>query len=375
MSRKIALIIVLVLAASTVVNQLPQVRSQNYTETEKAYAFLTDVIQLDLTQYQPVVRYAGPMTMSPLGQNSLPTTEVKIQLEPDLQVSSVVTSAGFHCIIWFSNGTPYYLSMSGANMVMHYTQTQPSTALDISKEMLQRYQTYLARYCGVDGSYLQPMITMLNGVAEPVSTVQVLGYVQMTIDYEQRVFLTNATKTNIKYEYVNNGITADRKHISLDFPNGTISHFMDTWNLLTIGTWDMISKEEAINMAFSAAHDFTLKLVNSSGQIYEIKPELSNSASAALSMLPRNSTELYPFWSIEIPFAKSYGNVVGIQVGIWGDTKEIDSCHEYGYLGSPLPDGSPEATPAVPELSWLIIVPLLVAVSSFAVVKLFRKRK
>ena len=363
---------------------MPKAYSLTYTDTDKAIAFLTDVIQLDLTQYQPVVKHVGPINTSYLVNMSLikPSSmepsydvQVNIQLEPDVHLSPVGTSAGFHCIMWFSNGTPFYFSISGvrSNTTIHYTHPQPSTALDTSKEMLQRYQTYLAQYCGVDGSYLQPMITMINSVAEPVSTVQVSDNVQMKIDYET-VLRTNATKTNIRWDYVNNGVTVTRKHISLDFPNGTISHFMDTWNLFTVGTWNMISKEEALDMAFSAAKDVTFKFVNSSGQTYEIKPELSNSASASLSMLPRGNNELYPFWYIEILCAKSYGNVVGVQVGIWADTKEIIYCQELGYLGSMLPDDSSKATPAFPELSWLIILPLLLAVISVAVILRHQKQ-
>ena len=374
MSRKLAIVIVLALALSQVAC-LPNAFSVTYTDTNKAYAFLRDVIQLDLAQYQPVVKQVGPVNWSVLGPSTMPpTTQVDIQLSPDIPHSNGVgISAGFHCSMFFSNGTPYTFSLSGKNNTMHYTNEQPSTALGISEEMLLRYQTYLAEYCGIDGSYLQPMITMLSRVAEPVSIVQVSGNIQMSIDYESRTLLTNATKTNIKWEYINNGITVDRQHVSLDFPNGTISHFMDTWNLFTVGSWDMISKQEAISMAFSEAQNFNLELVNSSGQTYEIKPELSNSASASMYMLPRNSTQLYPFWKIEIPFSKDYGNIVGIEVGIWADIKKIDSCHEFGYLGSPLPGNSPASTPTVSELSWLVIVPLLL--SSFAVAVILRHRK
>jgi hypothetical protein len=370
LNTKVVYILVLILIASMAANQLPRAHSQSYTDTEKAFAFLTDVIQLDLTQYQPVIKHIGPLNWSLLGPNPMPpTTQIDIQLSPDIpHTSGVGTSAGFHSIVWLSNGTPYYLSMSGANMTMHYTQAQPSTALGISKEMLQRYIIYLARYCSVDGNYLQPMVKMLNTIAKPVSTVQVSGNVQMKIDYEEKVLLTNATKTYINWVYVSNGVTADRKHISLDFPNGTISHFIDNWNLYNVGTLDMISKQEAISMAYSAAEGFTLKLVNSSGQTYEIKPKLSNSAIASVFMFPRNSTQLYPFWKIQILFSGSYGNVVGIEVGIWGDTKEIDSCHEYGYLGSPPPDGSPETTPSVPEWSWLALLPLSLIVLAVALV-------
>jgi hypothetical protein len=361
MNRKLAIVIVLALTFSQVAC-LPNAFSVTYTDTDKAYAFLRDVIQLDLAQYQPVVKHVGPVNWSVLGPSSMPpTTQVDIQLSPDIPRSnSVGISAGFHCSMLFSNGTPYTFSLRGNYNTMHYTNEQPATALGISKEMLLRYQTYLAEYCGVDGSYLQPMITMLSRVAEPVSIVQVSGNIQMSIDYESRTLLTNATKTNIKWEYVNNDIIIDRQHILLNFPNGTISDFMDTWNLYTVGSWDMISKQEAIRMAFSAAQDVTLKLGNDSGQTYEIKPELSNSASASMYMLPRNGTQLYPFWKIEIPFSKDYGNIVGIEVGIWADTKEIDSCHEFGYLGSPLPDSLPASTPTVPELLWLAILPLFV---------------
>ena len=335
-------------------NYIPKASSQNYSDKDKAFAFLADVIQLDLTQYQPTVKYAGPINMSSLGPTA---TEVFIQLAPDIPLSGGATEAGFHCIFELSNGNICFFSMSGANMIMHYTQTQPITALDASKAMLQRYQTYLKQYCGVDGSYLQPMISMLNNVTEPATIVQVLDNVQMKIDYSSAIQQISSieraliTKTDIKWVYTNNGVDVTRKNVYFDYPNGTLSHFTDTWNLVSIGTWDMISKEEALSLALSAAQGVTLKLSNSNGSIYEIKPELSNTTTASLSMTPRNDYNiLYPFWYVEIYFNKSYGNEYGIQVGIWADTKEIAYCQAMGVLGTfGTPD--PSSTSAQPSLS------------------------
>jgi len=42
---------------------------------------------------------------------------------------------------------------------------------------------------------------------------------------------------------------------------------------------------------------------------------------------------VYPFWRIELYFDKYYYSAYGIQVGIWADTGEIESCKSLSGLG------------------------------------------
>jgi len=47
----------------------------------------------------------------------------------------------------------------------------------------------------------------------------------------------------------------------------------------------------------------------------------------------REASTLYPFWSAIFYFSRPVDNVVGVQVGVWGDTGEVAYCYEYGHLG------------------------------------------
>jgi hypothetical protein len=62
-------------------------------------------------------------------------------------------------------------------------------------------------------------------------------------------------------------------------------------------------------------------------------------------MTTRNSTALYPLWTINFYFNKLYYNAYGIQVGIWGDTKEVFYCESLITLGSSSA-GNPTAAPS-----------------------------
>ena len=75
-------------------------------------------------------------------------------------------------------------------------------------------------------------------------------------------------------------------------------------------------------------------------------------------MTKRNSTALYPLWTVNFYFNKIYYGAYGIQVGLWGDTKEVFYCESLITLGnsggeSPTtaPSNSPptDATPAQPS--------------------------
>jgi hypothetical protein len=58
-------------------------------------------------------------------------------------------------------------------------------------------------------------------------------------------------------------------------------------------------------------------------------------------MQPRNNTGLLcPSWIVTYYFAKPYGQNYGIEVGIWGDTKEVVFCKPLVILGGSDPSGT-----------------------------------
>jgi len=54
---------------------------------------------------------------------------------------------------------------------------------------------------------------------------------------------------------------------------------------------------------------------------------------ANMGSIDRDPLTLYPEWQFVFYFGKSMGNIIGVQVAVWGDTGEIVNCNPYGFYG------------------------------------------
>jgi hypothetical protein len=83
------------------------------------------------------------------------------------------------------------------------------------------------------------------------------------------------------------------------------------------------------------------------GQIYKRLPE-DNFVDPG--NVTRDPLALYPLWQMVFYFHDNIGDVVGVQVGVWGDSEEVAYISEYGYLGPyviPTPTPTISPTPAL----------------------------
>jgi hypothetical protein len=145
-------------------------------------------------------------------------------------------------------------------------------------------------------------------------------------------------RTRIQWIYTENGTDVPKKRLELKLDkNGNLCYFLDNWSLYTVGTLETISEEEFINIAFEAANNTMLTIVlDDNGTTVEIKPDMNNvTYDAWLGILPRDSDKLYPYWQVMFYFEKPIYSKIGIEVGVWGDTQEIDYCSAFGVLGPP----------------------------------------
>lgn len=222
-----------------------------------------------------------------------------------------------------------------------YTQTESANVLDQSKSVIQRYQAYVAQYTRSDTSYVSSMASMLNTVSELKSTSVTAGNTKLNISVTA-TRISNIPKQTFKWFYTENGIDVTRKAVTFTYTDGMLTSISDTWNLYSIGSLNSISKEEALNIAWSQAQNLKLQFISENGSIYEIKPDLSNvTTDVSFSMQPRNNTVLLcPSWIVTYWFAKPYGQNHGIEVGIWGDTKEVVFCNPLVILGGSDTSGS-----------------------------------
>lgn len=88
-------------------------------------------------------------------------------------------------------------------------------------------------------------------------------------------------------------------------------------------------------------YEATLEMIPGEGLSSNLPPTLSNVYPTSTS---RDQMKLYPLWHFIFYFNKPIGDTVGVEVGVWGDTKEIAYSQDYGYLGGPIPTATPQAT-------------------------------
>jgi hypothetical protein len=81
-------------------------------------------------------------------------------------------------------------------------------------------------------------------------------------------------------------------------------------------------------------------------------------------------------WSAVFYFNQPIGNIAGIQVGVWGDTKEVAYCRPQRYLGnSRLPQNSSYPLQLNSDNLLILAVITLTALIAVAVAIVFIKKK
>ena len=140
----------------------------------------------------------------------------------------------------------------------------------MSKAFLSRYKEYIASYCNMDTAYLDAIIDMLGTVTQfsPINATSgnVLLQISSGPPYTQQI--STVSINDIRFDYTENGVDVARKQVYLSYVNNTLSEFQDTWNLYSIATWNMISEEEAINIAYASSQSLTLKFSNRNGEYH-----------------------------------------------------------------------------------------------------------
>ena len=70
-----------------------------------------------------------------------------------------------------------------------------------------------------------------------------------------------------------------------------------------------------------------------------------NQTSDIPGKIARDPLKLYPYWQLYFYFpGGEIGDYSGIQLGIWGDTKEIIYCSGFGFHGTSAPSSDEDLT-------------------------------
>ncbi|XHH08642.1 MAG: hypothetical protein ACFCUE_13895 [Candidatus Bathyarchaeia archaeon] len=363
---------------------------------QETMSFLTTVVGLDLA------KYSLDMPSPPPGYD--PEKALNITDTELTELNRLMNVEGptyrFKCdkgslktLSMFCNGylsvvNIYSLGNSDDNYI--YLDKQSTDIKSQANNILGRYQTYLSQKANFSTSFLSSMQSVLNkfDINTPVNT---------TLENINFQVSQSGINTILQWIYADKGIIMDWKKIVLDFKDGYLAGFQDSWGLYKVSEVSSISSDEVIKNALDAAQKVKLgngtidtpDLTNAPYDMYFAMQPYRGDDPEFPTKLQRDPYTLYPSWHLYFYFNETIGDLVGIQVGVWGDTAEISFARGYGFLGtSSYYSGSntPEASSTTSNQSYSSqeesMNPVTLPIAIFAVISalsisavIFRRKK
>lgn len=305
--------------------------------SEKTLSLLSNVFNIDLSKYTIKLDRVTEHSTTDYGSN-VTRQSVSYTLKSD---DSIVSAESLfigdllkYCNLYIDKGDPIY------------TQKPSADLLEQSKNVLQRYCFFAGQNGASDSylSYLSSMAILLNQLSELKTTSITAGNIRLNVTvYQARA--SNTPLQTFEWFYLENGVEVSKKAVTLDFTDGVLTSIRDTWNLYSVGSTESISQSEAEAIAYAAAQNYALEFRYENGSTYSEKADLSNVTTQVKFSMEQRSGEdsaLYPFWDVQFWFnGRPHGSQVrGIEVGIWGDTKEVKLCQAIVVLGGEDPSQS-----------------------------------
>jgi len=320
------------------------------TAPEKVLTILEEVVGLDMAKYSIELDLYAQAPF--LYFDILPQEDVKYTLESSESKLEVICAFADQKLrslnIYINDGSPI--------------TTQPATIpLEMAKDFLDKYPTYS------EASYYSTMRSMLDNIEANKNTTKTVENIKLEVT-------VTANRTDFRWKYCFNGVEATSKCVVLNFKDGFLKYFIDTWKLYTICSTDLnISEEEAIELAMNAAENYSWNVsmggdnppvtVTEFNIMGVIETDLSfGNYPTKNESRGGNPLTLYPGWHVKLYFDKLYpGNVYGLNIGIWADTGEVNDISTLmSMLG--YPDGIPEFPSWTPLLTMTILSALVLVI-------------
>ena len=309
----IMVFLIILLSYSAYASSIPSVRAAEISTQEKGLAILKDVVGLNLTKYT--------MTSKECPQDSyfdvVPEENVGYNLESN--------ESKLNMFCTFANGKLHVLHVLETEGSPR--MTKPATSvLEMAKDFLDNYEGYSGN------SFYGELSSMLDKVDANKNLTITSRNVKLEVTASEDY-------TTFSWTYTFNGVGAGDKCIALGYKSGFLKYFVDTWDLYKIGSTAVnLSEEEAVAIAMERAKTHSWK-VGSGNNTFEVKdfkvtkPMVTQLVFCTSLYADKARSDdpltLYPMWRIGVGLDKFYpGNVYGIYVDIWADTKEIRHVQE-----------------------------------------------
>ncbi|MBE3116498.1 hypothetical protein IMZ68_04770 [Candidatus Bathyarchaeota archaeon] len=325
------------------------------TVPQQALSFLEEVVQLDVSKYNVTL---ASNSFDYIGPPILPELVVHENVKYELAAQGSKVNA----IFIFKNGTIAWCSIYTIEGTPIYKEHQPTNDLDRAKNVLERYQNTI----GIPG--FTSMRDLLNTVDKLESTVKTSGSMKLEITQES---------DTTRFEWFHGYGGVDTEALSIRIQNGNVRYITNYLCLTKVGGTEVkISEEQAVNIAREYAKSFSWKANTGSEELVEVKDFkiLESPVKTKLSMQPRESFELYPYWYVELCLDKVYpGSVSSIHVGLWADTGAVNYCHEIS-AGAAYPPDEPQTKNTIP-IGIPIVAIISVAILAIAIATIIIKKR
>jgi competence protein ComGC len=303
---------------------VPNVYAAEMTIQQKGLSVLSNVVGVDLAKYDVATE-----------ENSISPPSLGGVLQEDILYSLTSDESTLKAHYTFADGNLrgiYVLEREGTPSLI-----KPATsvnAVESAQDFLSNYQAYTAK----------PVIGELKATLNNVNSSK-----NLTKTVGDKVLQVTAydDHTRFKWCYTANGARAPySKVVAMSFKDGFLHSFIDNWDLYSIGSTSVnLSKEEAVAIALDVArkHSWTMQLDEDTLDPSNFNEKRSVSWTALIfdGSLDADNTrsedvlELYPVWRVGLVLNKVYGELYGIEVDIWADTKEVRSVkEEYSQLAA-----------------------------------------
>jgi len=280
------------------------------TTSEKGQSIITNAVGLDLSKYiTETKQYPDTLYLELLRQEN-----IRYNLtanESNLDILCTFTKSKLQIMHILENkGTPQMIK----------TNSNSNTIIK-AKDFLNNYSNSFGN------QFYKDLSSTLNIAKPNENLTQTYNNIKLEV-----TILPNHDVFKWTYSY--NNIEAPAKTIYLEYENGFLKCFIDNWDLYTIGSTNItLSEVDAISTGLMYSKNFSWT-VGSDNNTFEVKTFnvtqamlletiFSNSLSVDTSR-DNSPFTLYPMRHVLVSLDKVYfGNVFGIDVCLWADTKDV----------------------------------------------------
>jgi len=305
--KQLLVILLVTLVLAPVLLQTSNAQAVGSSLQDKALSFLTDVVQLDLKNYQVTV-------------NQQYASENNISLNLDAKNASLFDSlyhinAGFN----FYNNSIRYCSLSpgSAGLPHAYLITDRFNG---TLSFMERYQK------STNDPQIQEMITLMETVGSEKNATETSSHLTLTI-------LCTDTLTSYRFRNTFNG--AEYTGISISYGNKIENfNFDDNRQFQKIGDVNInTSKEQAIDIAEEYLKTYSFNTTLGNGTTVKVSNlNVKGVYQIVLQTTVREENTLYPLWNIQFNISNMpTPGLQGVGVWVWANDGAVAGAYNYAY--------------------------------------------